>query len=74
MTAIRIGFIGAGGYARVHIDGFLQLQSEGVVKIVALSDVSAEVLRDLCCVPGLRDRRTKSSALECLYPRLLSCL
>ena len=54
---IRLGFIGAGGYGRWHIDGFLALQAQGLVKVAAFADPSAAVLDALREVGELREAR-----------------
>jgi len=50
---IRIGFIGAGGYGRWHVEGFLSLQAEGLVQITAMADPSAAVVDALQARPEL---------------------
>jgi len=54
---IRLGFIGAGGYGRVQIDGFVKLQAEGLVKITAIADSSSAILGALGELPELKTAR-----------------
>lgn len=54
---IRLGFIGSGGYGRMHVDGFLALQAQGLVKITGLADSSPAVLDALQALPELRGTR-----------------
>jgi predicted dehydrogenase len=54
---IRLGFIGAGGYGRVQIDGFLILQAQELVKITALADPSPAILKALIELPELKGAR-----------------
>jgi len=53
MSALRLGLIGAGGYGRSHVDGFLALQERGLVQITALADPSPGTLKALGEIPAL---------------------
>jgi predicted dehydrogenase len=57
MSALRVGLIGAGGYGRVHVEGFLALQERGLVQITALADPSPAILKALGEIPALDGAR-----------------
>jgi predicted dehydrogenase len=57
MSTVRLGFIGAGGYGRTQLDGFLPLQAQGFVQITALADSSPAILMTLNELPELRSAK-----------------
>lgn len=63
---IRLGLIGAGGYGRMHLDGFLSLQQEGLLRITAVVDPSPEVLGDAGRMPALKGARCFADYRELL--------
>ncbi len=42
---IRVGLIGVGGYGVNHVNGFLELQREGLVEVIALADPGVHTLQ-----------------------------
>lgn len=55
-TPPQIALIGAGGIGRFHLDCILKLQSEGLARLVAVADPTADrfpALRDELCASGV---------------------